>query len=88
MNALMSTIMPAFHSCQEVSVGGRTMQADAPQGSGWLVAVELSNGRRVEADFVISAVGVIPNTQWLGHTLALHPTDQGILVNRQSPKSL
>jgi pyruvate/2-oxoglutarate dehydrogenase complex dihydrolipoamide dehydrogenase (E3) component len=59
------------------------MQADAPEGSGWLVAVKLSNGRTIEADFVISAVGVTPNTQWLGQTLALHPTDRGIHVNRQ-----
>ena len=59
------------------------MQVDSPEGADWPITAELSNGRRVEADFVISAVGVTPNTQWLGDTLALEPADRGILVDWQ-----
>lgn len=56
------------------------MQADGSDD--WPVSVELSNGKRIGADFVICAVGVVPNTKWLEGTLELHPEDLGILVNR------
>lgn len=57
------------------------VQADGGSDD-WPVSVELSNGKRIEANFVISAVGVVPNTEWLGGTLELHPEDLGILVDR------
>lgn len=46
------------------------------------MVVELSNGKCIEADFVVSAVGVIPETNWLEGLLDLHPEDRGILVDR------
>lgn len=57
-----------------------TLQTEG-QGE-WPITVQLSNGACINADFVVSAVGVEPNTDWLEGTLDLHPEDKGILVNR------
>lgn len=47
------------------------------------MSVDLSNGKTIEGDFIISAVGVRPNTEWLeGGSLQLHAEDKGILVDR------
>ena len=56
------------------------LQADGTDE--WPVSVKLSNGKLLGADFVICAVGVTPNTEWLGGTVKLHPEDRGILVDR------
>lgn len=47
-----------LRSCQQ--------QQQKEGASAWPVRVELSNGKSVECDFVVSATGVQPNTEYLG----------------------
>ena len=48
----------------------------------WPVQLRLSNGHVHDADLVISAIGVQPNTAWLPKSLPRDPSDGGILVDR------
>lgn len=57
------------------------MQETAEEGSEWPVKVRLTNGATYGADFVVSAVGVAPNTNWLQGAVPL-AADGGILVDR------
>ena len=55
---------------------------DAAGGVGWPLEIEFSNGRRLGADLVISAIGVIPNTSWLPKDVPTATGDGGIIVDR------
>lgn len=46
--------------------------------------MQLTNGSEYGADFVISAIGVVPNTNWLEGVIPLAEGDGGILVDRQA----
>ena len=48
----------------------------------WPYKVDLSNGDSIEADLVISAIGVQPNTEMLPADIQLNPEDHGVLVDR------
>ena len=54
----------------------------AADGDSWPLEVEFSDGRRLGADLVISAIGVIPNTSWLPKAVATATGDGGIIVDR------
>lgn len=58
------------------------LQESSPEGGEWPVTVRLSNGKSYGADFVISAVGVSPNTDWLQGALPL-AENGGIIVDRR-----
>ena len=55
---------------------------EAAHGDSWPLEVEFSDGRRLGADLVISAIGVSPNTSWLPKEVPTAIGDGGILVNR------
>lgn len=46
------------------------------------IELELTNGKQIKADFVVAALGVAPNTEWLNNALRRGP-DGGILVNER-----
>ncbi len=52
-----------------------------PRGQEWPIEVSLSNGQRHRADFVVCAIGVEPNTDWLPPELERSPDDAGLLVD-------
>lgn len=55
---------------------------DAADGDSWPLEVEFSDGRRLGADLVISAIGVTPNTSWLPKEVPTAIGDGGIIVDR------
>ena len=63
-----------------------TNVADAPPGSAHPLTVTLSNGDVVQADAVVSAIGVEPDTQWLPSTLARAP-DGGLWIDSDAATS-
>eukprot|EP00891_Asterochloris_glomerata_P002918 jgi/Astpho2/2918/fgenesh1_pg.00050_%23_160_t len=61
---------------------------DAADGDSWPLEVEFSDGRRLGADLVISAIGVTPNTSWLPKEVPTAIGDGGILVDRNMESSV
>jgi len=58
------------------------VQAECNDGVDWSCYVRLTNGHVYGCDFVVSATGVIPNTDFLGKEFA-RSTDGGLLVDNQ-----
>ena len=75
-------VAPADGAAGREELTPQKRKRDAADGDSWPLEVEFSDGRRLGADLVISAIGVIPNTSWLPTEVATATGDGGINVDR------
>ena len=73
---------PAHGAASREELTPQKRKHDAADGNSWPLEVEFNNGRRLGADLVISAIGVIPNTGWLPKEVPTATGDGGVLVDR------
>lgn len=59
-----------------------------PETSDWPLVATLTNGDRHEVDYIISATGVLPNTEWIPDEICKKGNKGAILVNRRMESSL
>ena len=73
---------PADGAAAREELTPQKRKREAAHGDSWPLEVEFSNGRRLGADLVVSAIGVSPNTSWLPKEVPTAIGDGGIIVDR------
>lgn len=80
MNDIAGNMIKDWCETQGVKVHTSTRVVGIEQGTAHAFRVELGSGQTLDADLIVSATGVRPNTQFLAGSGI--ETDVGILVNR------
>ena len=93
-----ATALPPFdlslELCSEVAEVEVLPTASSANAEAFPLSLLLTSGKRLLCDLVVSAVGVVPNTEWAlspascGPKLALSEEDQGILIDESMRTSL
>mmetsp|Transcript_40329 Transcript_40329/g.64791 ORF Transcript_40329/g.64791 Transcript_40329/m.64791 type:complete len:157 (-) Transcript_40329:1039-1509(-) len=76
------------HQCVDLSAKTSDASSGVSSKNGpFPLQVELTNGRKIKCDFVVSATGVVPNTEFLSEEFELGP-DRGVKIDETMATSV